>query len=618
MRWAITSIVVLSLFPTLTAAEPKKDQPAKNPVQLAIKAGQRYLQNLYKPGGPAEHSRELLDNLHVVGRAALAGLALIESGLDETDPSVHNIANGIRRSALSTTSTYEVSLIIMFLDRLGSSSDRPLIQFMTLRLLSGQSPDGVWSYTCNLPLDDQEMRKLQAIFVHETRLKTPRGGKPSLENTKKTDDTELKDLHPELKKYAKLVNTPQGGGGDHSNTQFATVALWCARRHHVDVTQAMVRIGKHYRDNQGADGGWDYTGTRTGSTPAMTCAGLLGLAMSAASDSTLKTDSKEKGKPLNLNQDKAVVAGLKCLGEFVASDTTGIHATNLYFLWSLERVGMALGLQTIGKIDWYKWGCFALLKTIDQGTWTSSQYPGAAADINTSFALLFLCRANLASDLTDSLKGQITDPGASKLVSGGGREIGRENPFPPPQASSSTNPSASLNKPLPSPNIPKPTPILEDEFEKKAKQLTSALLKATSKDQAALIEAYRQTKGAEYTEALARCAVQLQGTGQELVREALAQRLTRMTVATLIRFLKDANVEVRRGAAVACGIKKDKQFIPELIQTLADTDASVVQASRTSLKILSSQDFGPALTASAAEQIQSLWDWQAWWDRQKK
>ena len=33
-----------------------------------------------------------------------------------------------------------------------------------------------------------------------------------------------------------------------------------------------------------------------------------------------------------------------------------------YFLWSLERVAVALDLDTIGKKDWYGWGAEILLE----------------------------------------------------------------------------------------------------------------------------------------------------------------------------------------------------------------------------------------------------------------
>ena len=56
---------------------------------------------------------------HGMGTAALAGLALLEAGIPENDPSFQNIAKFIRDKSLAQTSTYEISLTIMFLDQLG-------------------------------------------------------------------------------------------------------------------------------------------------------------------------------------------------------------------------------------------------------------------------------------------------------------------------------------------------------------------------------------------------------------------------------------------------------------------------------------------------------------------
>ena len=49
-----------------------------------------------------------------------------------------------------------------------------------------------------------------------------------------------------------------GHGDDNSNTQFATLALWVARRHGLPVDHALARIDSRFRHSQGADGGWGY------------------------------------------------------------------------------------------------------------------------------------------------------------------------------------------------------------------------------------------------------------------------------------------------------------------------------------------------------------------------
>ena len=183
-----------------------------------------------------------------------------------------------------------------------------MIQFITLRLMSGQLRDGMWSYSCDgLVLDAVTERQIQAELGHAPRIATPPPKKdPAKESRPRKDldqppparkdepkpepkKEEPKGLHPLLEKLLPQIGRGGGGGGvgfggfgtsgDHSNTQFATVGLWVGRRHHVPVNEALKLLDKHYRDTQGPDGGWGYTGAGGVSSPAMTCAGLMGLAM---------------------------------------------------------------------------------------------------------------------------------------------------------------------------------------------------------------------------------------------------------------------------------------------------------------------------------------------------
>src|SRR5262249_1355787 len=83
-----------------------------------------------------------------------------------------------------------------------------------------------------------------------------------------------------------------------------------------------------------------------------------------------------------------------------------------------ERVALAYDLKTIGKKDWYAWGADLLVadQTPD-GSW-AGQYGQGGCD--TCFALLFLRKANLARDLSASLRGKVKDPGEVALKAGGG------------------------------------------------------------------------------------------------------------------------------------------------------------------------------------------------------
>src|SRR5262249_38165295 len=137
--------------------------------------------------------------------------------------------------AVRVPDTYDLSLMIMFFDRLGLKSDEPLIQFLTLRLLSGQCTDGTWSYTCDgIRLDPVEERRLAGELFREPR-RAPDGPGPEQKKKglKPRDDIDFGDpkkqppkskeepkeaekpkaepkkgLHPALEKYVKVTPVP--------------------------------------------------------------------------------------------------------------------------------------------------------------------------------------------------------------------------------------------------------------------------------------------------------------------------------------------------------------------------------------------------------------------------
>jgi hypothetical protein len=151
----------------------------------------------------------------------------------------------------------------------------------------------------------------------------------------------------------------RGTSGDNSNTQFAILALWVARRHGIPMERTLTLIDHRFQSSQNADGGWgyQYLGNAGGTTPSMTCVGLLGLAVghglaqeTAAAAHDLKGADAAKPRV----EDSAIRRGLKKLSAFVGSPApTGKvgWSSNLYFLWSLERIGVLYDLKTIGNKD---------------------------------------------------------------------------------------------------------------------------------------------------------------------------------------------------------------------------------------------------------------------------
>lgn len=146
-----------------------------------------------------------------------------------------------------------------------------------------------------------------------------------------------------------------------------------------------------------------------------------------------------------------------------------------------------------------------------------------------------------------------------------------------------------------------------------ALRLCDELVKAKDDERTKVLERLRDAKGIENTDALALAIPKLSSDAQGDVRDALAQRLTRMTAKTLHDKLQDDGVEVRRAAALACGRKKDNEHIPDLLQLLDDPEVAVIQAARTALKELTGEDFGPTEESGRRGRISAAADWRKWW-----
>jgi hypothetical protein len=164
----------------------------------------------------------------------------------------------------------------------------------------------------------------------------------------------------------------------------------------------MALVEQRFQTSQNADGGWGYHygGEKAFTKPSMTCVGLLGLAVGHGS-------AQETGADRKRQEDPAIQLGLKALGEYIGSPASRGKAglVDLYFLWSLERVGVLYNLKTIGNKDWYAWASRSLLAHQNaNGSWWTRGYHGSSPTIDTCLALLVLKRTNLVADLTENLR----------------------------------------------------------------------------------------------------------------------------------------------------------------------------------------------------------------------
>ncbi|HEY7426465.1 MAG TPA: HEAT repeat domain-containing protein [Gemmataceae bacterium] len=633
-------LLVFGLLPTTLLAAMGAPARAVDSVAVkgAIERGVTALRRMQGGSGTWPHNQ--------IGATALAGLTLLECGAKPDDKAVRRAADAVRKSSIELTHTYSIALSLLFLDRLGDPGDVPLIESLVVRLLAGQNAAGGWTYNCP-SISQAEARRLQGKLNER---KEPSGER---EPPKDTDRKRtVKDLPEEIRLQLQMIgrglpiNTPPagvapggapapapappvGGPSDNSNTQFASLALWVGRRHGLPIDAALIRLDRYFRSSQQQDGGWPYMYTPrppglapnapwplgVSSTASMTCAGLLGLAIVDGASLERVKERKPDAKVPDISKDAHLINGLQALGVVIGNpigeprpgvalpqpQPGQVGGRTYYFLWSLERVAVALDLETIGKKDWYTWGAEVLLASQGtDGTWRG-QYSDCGAD--TCFALLFLRRANLARDLTGYFQGKTKDPGQRELR---GVTLDRLRSAKKMDSGIETKDAKPIVKPLEK----RPT-------DPESARLTGELVKANGARQRALLAEMQKAKGSIYTEALAAAIPQLEGAPRRKARDALAERLTRMKDETLAEYLHDEETEIRRAAALAIAMKDSKTLTPNLISLLSDSETSVVRAAHAALKEMTKQDFGPAANASREDCDQAMLKWLQWWSKKK-
>ena len=364
-------------------------------IDKAIADGCWYLRDHVMPSGTWGDSVGNAPAGVSVGFASLPALTLLECGVPPTEPVIVHAAALVRKQAEANGigySTYQRSLAILFLDRLGDKKDEAQIQRLALSLVAGMHPtEGVWTYD-SPPIGPSLAPQL---------LKTLADKKKSIADFRKIA---VGDMAPP-------------DAWDHSDTQFAVLALWVTKRHHVDIDRPIALVEAHFRKTQlpaGPDptgnnldlgGSWAYGPANDNSSawPSMTCAGLIALAVAHG----IEADAKKKQKPLD---DAAIKKGLDMLAREIGRPKEG-RPVDYYFLWSLERAAVVYDLEKIGGKDWYLWGRTTLLaRQQDDGSWFNGAYYGSNPVIDTCFVLLFLKQANLAQDLTDKFELLGTSP----------------------------------------------------------------------------------------------------------------------------------------------------------------------------------------------------------------
>lgn len=469
-------------------AQPRPPLPDYLAVAIpdAIDRGKSFLQRTQQKTGTWS-----ADKSNAYGYAALPALTLLECGVPPTDPGIQAAANYIRFqiNAKDFNSTYEVALAVLFLDRLGNPKDKPYIRTLAVRLIAGQTHTGGWSYRVPI-LDTKDtaivlkyVQDLEPLPLHHLlsgrvagmnnpfvkREPVSSSELAAKRNVKIIDRLKLLPCFTQFGAF-KLVD-PEGKGQepifgttDNSTTQFALLALWAARRHDVPCTRTGSLAFMRFHTCQNSDGSWGYPYRDGGSggSPAMINTGLLGMAVGHGIVKEMKLDDDPP-----VDEDPRILNAFKALANHIEApkdQAKDLPFPNLYFLWSLERVCMLYGVETVGAKDWYRSGAEMLIANQDQdGSWHKKEnYPGAAPPIDTSFALMFLKRANLAKDLSAYLKfsPKKLNEGVVKLMP---QVVTKPDPKPEPPKVVETKPMPEPPKVVETKPEPKPIQVAESK-----------------------------------------------------------------------------------------------------------------------------------------------------------
>ena len=150
---------------------------------------------------------------------------------------------------------------------------------------------------------------------------------------------------------------------DNSLRQFGALALWEAAKRGGKINPKIwMHIENGLFSTQNPDGGWNYTPRSLITSGSMTTAGLATLFITQ--DYLHAEESLEITDHVGEHQ-KAIARGLKWLDEnFSPTLNPGILHSYYYYMYGIERVGLASGIKYFGEIDWFRAGATELINRL--------------------------------------------------------------------------------------------------------------------------------------------------------------------------------------------------------------------------------------------------------------
>jgi hypothetical protein len=376
MSMRVILILAASLSLSLPAAARQAD-PAQ--VDAAIQNAAAFLLKKYEKGFEPRYWNSSLE---------LVMLSLSHAKVAPDEPLFQKGLKELETCKLEYT--YRVAGLAMALGRIDARKYQHRMAHCAQWLVDTQLADGEWGYPGTLSSSEETPKPLEAL--------PPRADK-------KADSATIK-----IKRQPNAA-IPRAKG-DISNSQFAILGLKACADAGIEIPKdTWVAALAYMLNTQNQDGGWGYffAGKQdTVSYASMTCAGVASVAICRHALGTK-----------DVTKETAVRAGMAWLGKTFTpeknanvenSTTADSLRWHYYYLYSIERVGQIIKVETLGKQKWYPAGAkFLLDKQKKDGSWWTGVEGEwkAAGDIETAdtcFGILFLTRATPPLTATEDVK----------------------------------------------------------------------------------------------------------------------------------------------------------------------------------------------------------------------
>ncbi len=196
---------------------------------------------------------------------------------------------------------------------------------------------------------------------------------------------------------------PNTGRKDNSLRQYAILGLWEAAKRGIEIEPRYWQMFEDaFIDCQLANGAWNYKADSAPPRGSMTAAGLTVLFITQ--DFLHAAEAVDADSRAGRN-NRSIELGLQWMEQnFSPTSHPGRNADFYYYLYGVERVGLASGYKFFGEHDWFREGAAELIRRIcewNPTTGTMTVYDraeGRGPSINNhhlAFALMFLSRGRV-------------------------------------------------------------------------------------------------------------------------------------------------------------------------------------------------------------------------------